>query len=321
MKKFLFIFLFLSFFLFIFSQDFKEDIKKFVDLLYTQQYEKTDIFLDSISKECKPILYYFLKTTFYSTYMSDFETDTLLDSFFFYSDLVKKVADIHNAFDNFYIGGIYLYRTYFYIDNGDYTKVIVNGFNALKYFDRSIEIDKKMYDSYLGKGVLSYFINKFKEKLPFVGTNEDGIKLIKFAADSGMFVKIPAYNVLSILYQMEKRYEKAESICKKLEELYPENRMILFTHIKILLEQEKYFESIFLLLKLKESVEIEQPKTYVNLSFVYYNLALANYNLKEYKNARFYIDMLNKVYSKDPHNKKVKEFYKKGLELRKKFDG
>lgn len=300
---------------------YKDDVDSVIDFIYKQDYDKAFERTKNIKNKYSPILYYFLTSTIVSTYMSDFETDSLSYILFSNSDSVLKYADVKNSYDNFFVGGIFLYKTYFYIDKGNYPKAINTGLTALKYFNRSIELDKKMYDSYLGKGVVSYFINKFKDRLPFVSGNDDGIKLIKFSADSGLFVRYPAYNVLAILYQMDKNYNDAESICVQLREIYPENRMFLFTHIKILLEQSKYEKVIPLLNKLREIIEKEQPKTYVNLSFVYYNLALVNYELKNFEAVKYYLRKLNRVFLLANDNKKVKDFYKKGEVLKKKLNG
>ncbi|MEJ5306807.1 MAG: hypothetical protein WHT27_00685 [candidate division WOR-3 bacterium] len=299
---------------------YKDDVDIVIDFIYKQDYTKAFEHTENIKNKYSPVLYYFLKSTILSTYMSDFETDSLSEILFSSSDSVLKYADMLNSYDNFFVGGIYLYRTYFYLDRGNYPKVINTGLTALKYFNRSIELDQKMYDSYLGKGVVSYFINKFKDKLPFVSGNDDGIKLIKFSADSGIFVQYPAYNVLAILYQMDKKYKEAEKVCERLRDIYPENRMFLFTHIKILLEQKKYEDVLPLLEKLKEKVENEQPKTYVNLSFVYYNMALVHYELKDFEKAKLYLRKLKKVYLLAGDNGKVKEFYKKGEVLKKKLN-
>ncbi|HAF07072.1 MAG: DUF3808 domain-containing protein [bacterium] len=300
---------------------YKEDVDTIVDLLYKQDYEKAIKHIESIKKKYSPVLYHFLNATVISTYMSDFETDSLSYLLFSSADSVLKYADLKDSYDNFFVGGVFLYKTYYYVDKGNYPKVINNGLSALKFFNRSIDIDKTMYDSYLGKGVVSYFVNRFKDRLPFVSGNDDGIKLIKFSADSGIFVQYPAYNVLAVLYQLDKNYKEAEKTCERLREVYPDNRMFLFTHIKILLEQDKFKEALLLLEKLKEKVETEQPKTYVNLSFVYYNLSLVYTELKDFENAKLYLRKLNRVYMLSPHNKKVKEFYRKGEILKKRIDG
>jgi len=322
MKKFILI-IFLSFFsISLFSYPlYKDDVDTIVNLLYKQDYEKALKYNESIKNKYSPVLYHFLKATIISTYMSDFETDSLSYLLFSSSDSVLKYADLKDSYDNFFVGGVFLYKTYYYVDKGNYTKVINNGLSALKFFNRSIDIDKRMYDSYLGKGVVTYFVNKFKDKLPFVSGNDDGIKLIKFAADSGIFVQYPAYNVLSILYQLDKNYKEAEKVCEKLREIYPENRMFLFTHIKILLEQNKFKETLPLLEKLKDEVEKNQPETYVNLSFVYYNLTLVYTELKDFEKAKLYLRKLNKVYMLSSDNRKVKEFYRKGEILKKRIDG
>ncbi|MEO0288501.1 MAG: hypothetical protein ABIN00_02585 [candidate division WOR-3 bacterium] len=322
MKKFFLLSVLLILFIFLYSYPvYKHDVDTIIDFIYKQDYGNAIEHTEKIKNKYSPVLYYFLKSTIVSTYMSDFETDSLSEILFSSSDSVLKYADMSNSYDNFFAGGIFLYRTYFYLDKGNYPKVINTGLTALKYFNRAIELNKKMYDSYLGKGVVSYFINRFKDKLPFVTGNDDGIKLIKFSADSGIFVQYPAYNVLAILYQMDKNYKEAEIVCERLREIYPENRMFLFTHIKILLEQKKYEAVLPLLEKLKEKVEKEQPKTYVNLSFVYYNMALVHYELKDFEKAKLYLRKLKKVYILASDNGKVKEFYKKGEVLKKKLNG
>ncbi|HAV93073.1 TPA: hypothetical protein DCW38_07845 [candidate division WOR-3 bacterium] len=295
-----------------------DDVSNMLFTLYSQEYSKALSQADSIGiKYENVILSDFLRAGIYSTYMSDFETDTLWDSLKKYSDKVIKNHNSKNAYEVFFGGGVYLYRTYFYVWKNDYNNIIKNGINALKYFDKSISMNEKLYDGYLGRGIVNYFIDRFKDKVPLMKPSGDGINEISLAADSGLFTKIPSMDVLAMLYAMDKKYAESESISIILRNEFPENRMFMFTHIKTLLSEEKYSEAANELEILKLNIEKNQRKTYVNLAFVYYNLSEVYYKKGDSEKCRENLRKLMKL-KLLTDNKKVLKFVKKGEEIQKK---
>ncbi|MGE3062209.1 MAG: hypothetical protein AB7T10_01035 [bacterium] len=296
-----------------------DDVNKMLFELYSQRYDKASALAESTGvKYQKTIISDFLKAGIFSTYMSDFETDTLWDSLKKYSEKVIKNHDPKSAYEVFFAGGAYLYRTYFYVWRNDYNNTITNAMNALKYFNRSISLDEKLYDGYLGRGIVNYFINKFKDKVPFLSSSGDGIKEIELAADSGLFTKIPAMDVLAMLYSMDGKEEESESISVYLREKWPENRMFMFTHIKALLSSNQNKKAAVELENLKENLELNQRKTYVNLAFVYYNLSEVYYRMNEYENCRENLLKLKKL-KLLTKEKRVMKWVKKGDDLQKKI--
>ncbi|MDD3803979.1 MAG: hypothetical protein PHW02_06330 [bacterium] len=295
-----------------------DDVNRVLDELYSQNYEKALILADSTGqKHEKPIVSDFLKAGIYSTYMSDFETDTLWDSLKKYSERVIKKHDSKVPYDVFFAGGAYLYRTYFYVAKNDYNNTITNGMNALKHFNRAVSLDSMLYDGYLGRGIVNYFIDKFKDRVPFMSPSGDGIREIALAADSGLFTKIPAMDVLAILYSMDKRTEESESISVFLRKNWPENRMFMFTHIKNLLEAKKHGEAVVELENLKANLELNQRKTYVNLAYAYYHLSELYNKLGNEKSREENLSKLLKL-KLLTDNKKALKWVKKGEQLKKK---
>ncbi|PIP13706.1 MAG: hypothetical protein COX48_03495 [bacterium (Candidatus Stahlbacteria) CG23_combo_of_CG06-09_8_20_14_all_34_7] len=297
-----------------------DDVNRVLLQLYSQKYETAISLADSIGiKHQDTILSDFLKAGIYSTYMSDFETDTLWDSLKKYTNRVIKSHNQRDAYEVFFTGGAYLYRTYFYVWKNDYNNIITNGMNALKYFNKSIEIDKKLYDGYLGRGIVNYAIDQFKDKVPLMKPTGDGIKEISLAADSGLFTKIPAMDVLAMLYAEEERYDESEENSKYLRREFPENRMFLFTHIKTLLSAKKLKDVLGELEILRINLEENQKRTYVNLAFVYYNLSEVYYNLGDLVKSRENLKKLKKLKNLT-NNKKILKFIKKGENLVKKVN-
>lgn len=297
-----------------------DDVNRVLFELYSQKYEAALSLADSVGKTYKnEILSDFLKAGIYSTYMSDFETDTLWDSLRKYSEKVIKSHDKKDAYEVFFAGGAYLYRTYFYVWKNDYSSTATNGMNSLKYFNKSVSMKRDLYDGYLGKGIVNYFIDKFKDKVPLLSPSGNGIREIELAADSALFTRVPAMDVLSMLYSMDGRYAEAESVSAYLRKNWPENRMFMFTHSKNLLSARKYEEAAAELELLKSNIETYQKKTYVNQAFVYYNLAETYSIINELEKARENLRKLFKLRLLT-EEKKVSAFIRKGEELEKRMN-
>lgn len=255
---------------------FKEQVFEALNTLYSGDYEgalnsASQIENDFPSSNAGE----FLKAGIFSTYMSDFETDTLNDSLLKYCNSIISSSDSKDAFETFFKGGALLYKAYYYAGRNLYPSAISHGLKALEYFDRSIDLDTSLYDAYLGRGLVKYFIYKFKDKVPFIKADLNGLEEIEISADKGLFSRIPAYDMLCILYGMEGMNGKAMERIGELRSQYPDNRMFMYTEYKIRMAEEDYGNAVKILETLKENIEETQNLTYYNLMYVYSNLASA----------------------------------------------
>ncbi|MDY6788175.1 MAG: tetratricopeptide repeat protein, partial [candidate division WOR-3 bacterium] len=144
--------------------------------------------------------------------------------------------------------------------------------------------------AYLGRGIINYFTNKLRSRLPFFRSPGNGIGDIKKAGDKGLFSYVPAYTMLAMLYMMDSKTDSALIYMDSLREDYPLNRMFMYTHYKIYSESEQYEKALNVLRQLKERVESTQQGTYPNLTYVYYNTGLVFHEMNMDDSAAVYLE-------------------------------
>ncbi len=319
MKKIVFIVFFLFYLIIISEPIFFNDVNRSLEYVYNTDYEHALLIADSIiEKYCDYPVGYYLKMAIFSTYMSDFETDTLYDSMIYYYDKIMEYND-NNAYNTFFIGGAYFHKASYFTLKGKYFSALKYSLKAKKYFNKSLEQDSLLYDAFLGVGLVKYFTDKFKSKLPFKGMNKQGIEDIEIAAQKGLFSRVPAYDMLAMIYAYEGEKEKALVYSKHLLSAYPENRMFLFTEYKVYLFFNDTVNCIRTLHKLEKRIIETQSKTYYNLLFVYSTLSEMYYKTSNYEKAKEYANKTLEYEYAEEIDKRVENFIKKANSILKKL--
>lgn len=290
---------------------FHDEVSDVLHLLYSGEYVKALNGAEEITgKFPESNAGQFLKAGIFSTYMSDFETDTLNDSLLRCCNSIISGKDSKDAFETFFKGGALLYKAYYYADRGLYPSAISHGLKSLDYFNKAIDLDTALYDAYLGRGLVKYFIYKFKDKVPFVKADLNGLDEIALSADRGLFSKIPAYDMLCILYGMEGMNIEAEKRIGELRMEYPDNRMFMYTEYKIYSAQKDYKRAAEVLRILKTNVEETQKHTYYNLMYVYSNLADVYYEMGMTDSAQLYAEKTLNYRDEAKKEQRLKGFIK-----------
>ncbi|MDY6788193.1 MAG: hypothetical protein SVK54_08740, partial [candidate division WOR-3 bacterium] len=135
---------------------------------------------------------YYLKVGIYSTYMSDFETDTLKDSLIEYAERILEYSG-DSAYDNFFKASALFQLSSFSAMQENYIGALRYSKRSADFFNKTLRQDSTLYDAYLGRGIINYFTNKFRSSLPFFRSPGNGIGDIKKAGDKGLFSYVPAY--------------------------------------------------------------------------------------------------------------------------------
>lgn len=313
MKRLTFIMLLTALMLHAAENPFRNEISHMLDMVYRGDYQGALSVADSI-ENISPITGKYMKMSVLNTYMSDFETDTLKDEFFSHYEDVIRERNSKDIFILYYVGGAYFQKSSYLAMKGNYTGALQHGLKALNYFNRVIETDTTMYDAYLGIGLIDYF-RKF---LPGMGSKaEAGKREIIRAAENGLFSKIPAYDMLAMFYMMEDRFDSAMYYSDILADMYPENRMFMFTRIKILIAAEEYEQCINVLNILEENLMLNQPETFYNHGFVLYNKALCYSETGDMEMAGQYIDRVLELSAFIDEDKRINEYIKKAKSLEK----
>ncbi len=318
MKKTIIILITLAVFILSWSSDYNKHINNILHYLYMQDYEKANILSDSLIELYpeSPIGKY-MKFSIINTYMSDFETDTLKNEFFEICEEIIKYRNSKDANILFFVAGAYFQKASFFAIKRNYFEAIKYGLQANTYFDKSLKVDEKLFDAYLGSGLVDYFRGRFH--LKFWGNNSSGKNAIKIAAEKGLFSKVPAMDMLAILYQTEGKYDSAMIYIDKLRALYPENRMFMFTEYKILNSTKDYDNAIILLSKLMENILKNQDKTFYNIAYVYYELAFCYHSNGQSNEAMEMVDKVKSLKIYIEKDKRIKKIIEKAKKLEKKL--
>lgn len=139
----------------------------------------------------------------------------------------------HNAWAHFFLGGGYAYLAFYYGKHGHYVHAFSTGLRAISALQHALDADSTIYDAYLGIGTYKYYRSKyagFLTRLPFVkDEREEGIRMVRLAAEKGKFSKYPAINNLAWILASEERYEEANRVARRALDAYPESRFFLWT--------------------------------------------------------------------------------------------
>lgn len=292
---------------------YKGEISSMLDMLYRTEYDSAMAIADSVEAQ-SPVTGRYMKMSLLNTYMSDYETDTLEHEFYEHYEYVIKQRNSQDPFTLYYVGGAYFQKSSYLAMRGNYTGALQHGLKAISYFNRVIEKDSTIYDAYLGRGLTGYF-RKF---IPGMGGRADEAKSeILRAAEKGLFSRVPAYDMLAIIYTMEEKFDSALSYSDILTNMYPDNRMFLFTRVKVLLAAGKYNECISELDVLEKNIIDNQPFTFYNHASVFYYKALCYHETAKSDMALEYIDKVLSLSVFMSNDNRINEYVNKARALEK----
>ncbi|TES91549.1 MAG: hypothetical protein E3J87_07520 [Candidatus Cloacimonadota bacterium] len=311
----------LLFVLFSFSQQDSLDlyINKGLDASYIEDYDNARFYINkAIMLDPNNPLGYFVYAGLFRLFMSDFVTDSLLDSFFYYADKTIEKANLRikngdeEAWAHFYIGGINMYISSFYIEKGNYIKSFGFAERSINEIKFCLAQEPELYDAYLVMGSYEYLKGSF----PLWSTYKNiGIEKVKKAALMSKYSQPMAKNVLAILLEREGRLDESLEIAKELVNTYPQGRTFRWTLSKVYMAREEWDETIenyeYLLLNIIQ----EQPGNNYNIIQTKLSLATAYYKKGEYDKV---IQLCNDIFERGKNNEKTKKMVKETEKIYKK---
>jgi tetratricopeptide (TPR) repeat protein len=115
---------------------------------------------------------------------------------------------------------------------------LLAGFQAARQcFDeheRALELDRGRADAALGVGMYRYIVSTLSLPMRLVayvaglgGGKEEGIRLLRRAAESDGEARTDALFALILVYNRERRFDEALNVLQRLRKLYPRNRLVL----------------------------------------------------------------------------------------------
>jgi tetratricopeptide (TPR) repeat protein len=199
-----------------------------------------------------------------------------------------------DAWAYFLWGSAYGYKAVWQGQKGDWLKSLLSGLKAKSRFFDALGLDSTLYDSYTGTGSYHYWSTvKLRKFLPFVADNRDeGLRELKIAMDSSLISSKAAGFGYGWALLNEHRYYDALKIANHLEGETHGGRSSLWLLGAIYWANgnlRKAEESYGMLIR---SLEQVGNQNFFNLIYCRYRKGVCEYDLHDYKSAKFEFDAL-----------------------------
>lgn len=302
-------------------------VQRGMEAFYRENYDSSKFYINKvIQADTNNPFGYFIYTGLLRLYASDFVTDSLIDSFYYYANKTIKKALLRLGKDNkkedawahFFIGGVNMYIASLCIERGDYIKSLGYAEKSIGEINTCLRIDPRLYDAYLALGSYEYLKGSF----PLWGRyKEDGIEKIRIAAERSKYSGPIARNILAILLLREKRFDEAIQEAKKLIISYPESRTFRWTLCKSYMGKDDWNNAIKCYNELLLKIKKEQPHNIYNRVQIELSLAKSYYSVGDYKSAQMYCEDIFLIGKKDKRTigmqKEAMVIYKKLAKINK----
>lgn len=137
-----------------------------------------------------------------------------------------------SLWNNYFVALTLGYRAYFKILTGSYLDAFVDGYKAVQYFERCMQINPGFSEAYLALGTYKYWKSakaKSLNWLPFFNDErKEGIKLLEHAVDNSSYNKYLALNSLIWIYINEKKFAKAKELSLTALKNFPGSRFFMW---------------------------------------------------------------------------------------------
>lgn len=302
-------------------------LKKGVDKLLRQDYEKADSIFTEIEKtDVNESIGLLFRAASKIIYTIDFRTklnsefvDNLLER-------AEKVNEVRFKDDNesekalYYKGLIEGIRAYAAYAESDYILAFKKGYKALKFFDKLQE--KNNADAQIAIGIYKFWISRkteFVSFLPFMkDEKQEGIELLKTGISKNTYIKFLGINSLAWILIDQKRSGEALSVTKDMLINYPELRFILWAEARAY-EDIDISKAILLYKKLLYSVKNSGQNGY-NEVVLLHILAQKEYQRNNYQEALEFLDQTYLVKIDNDTYKRLDSRFERIIKLKKEIE-
>lgn len=200
---------------------------------------------------------WFFKSMVYFYVYQLTENDTAYEKFIELSESVIDKAEsiLENAPDDlnaqFYLGGIFGYRGLAYQRHGNLLGALWDGRKGYGHLKTAATGERYSIDAKMGFGLFTYLVARIPRSyswvfnlLGFSGDQEEGLRMIRAAADSGIYTRTEAALFYAQFCFFERRYAEAYVYMRRIMEAYPKNSLFLVTFAAWELRQDRIDEAI-----------------------------------------------------------------------------
>jgi tetratricopeptide (TPR) repeat protein len=162
------------------------------------------------------------------------------DAFMRQSELVIAACeqlldnDEHDTIAKFYLGGMYGYRGMMWQTDGSLVKAVTEGRKGYLYLEEAVAEKPDLYDAQMGFGLFRYLVAKAPRSLQWMmkllgitPDREGGLRMLKTAAERGIYTRNEARLYLAQFLFTEHRQDEAFGYLNQLCAEYPENSLFL----------------------------------------------------------------------------------------------
>lgn len=132
----------------------------------------------------------------------------------------------------FYTGNAYLYKGLYLGKTGRLVSGFLYARKGINYLEKAVEMDRSLYDAYLGIGSYKYWAGRFYKYLSWVPGIQDerelGIQMVQKAIEKSRFSKWVGMNTLGWIEYDRKNYTTAMELFSKGLSQFPKSRFFLW---------------------------------------------------------------------------------------------
>jgi tetratricopeptide (TPR) repeat protein len=268
-------------------------IRSALDLVYADRFTAALRIFEDIKKQYPnhPIGYFFSAATLdarMAFYMSNNEEKEFTRNCEKAIELgeASMQQNPDDAWNLFFTGGAYGTLGAF---QGRYKRYITsfrNGLSGVDLLKQVYKKDGRFKDALFGMGVYTYWSSKLSKLLwwmPGVNDNrEEGISLLKKAANDGVYATFPAAINLVQILNLEGRYEEANEVATEWLGRYPDNRALSFNRGEALIGKGELEKALSVFEKILDYCDAEERNNRVNVVKCHLFIAMIHEKNKNY---------------------------------------
>jgi len=270
---------------------------------------------------------YFFKAAVLQSRMLDHENDVGKDEFLAATkqsrELFQKALrkNSRSAVFHFFIGATYGYEAFYFGKRDRLLDGFRTGWRCLQELDTALNLDRNLYDAYLGIGTYYYYrakLGKAFSWLPFVSDNrEEAIGMIRKAISHGKYSREAAINGLSWILIVESREPEALALVDSALVKYPRSRFFLWGAAAANYRMEKWDEAERYYKLILQTLRDEKVASAYNNMSCHYRLAEIHYYQAEYAACREQLQALFAIPIDKNDRKRCEKLIERGRDLEK----
>jgi hypothetical protein len=222
-----------------FSPDLADRLHRISGHIYNDNFDKAELLIDSLGfGRNKGFVIFFLRAILYQSMMMAAESDFLEDEYFDLLDSLENGAEemlsagADSALAYWYLGHAHAFRSLYRGRAGSILKALRSGLAARKAYSRGYKFDSTFHDIALGLGSYRYWKSVKTKAINwtplFKNEKQNGIDLLRLAADSSEISRDAAASALIWVYINEKRYPEAIRLATAMRDRYPQGLTFLW---------------------------------------------------------------------------------------------